>query len=203
MYKDINILNIVPGKYKINEFGDIYSTYKNKRLHPYLDKDGYMRVNLCTNEYEGSKNLNHKRKQFLVHTLVMLIFNGVAPQHMKDPTVDHIDHNKINNYNSNLRWLERSENTKCRLVTPIGERNGSAKLTEKQVIEICELLCTGQASLSDIAAIYHTDKSTISNIRRKVKWRHISTLYDFAPPCSSSHCRQRYVNNGNNIIKTY
>ena len=191
MYKNINVLNIVPGKYKINELGDIYSVYKNRQLHPYVDKDGYMKVILCTNEYESSKNLNHKRKMF--------IFNGVPPSCIKDPTVDHIDHNKINNHYNNLRWLERSENTKCRLVTPVGERNGSAILTEKQVIEICELLCTGQASLSDIAAIYHTDKSTISNIRRKVNWKHISALYDFAPPCSSSHCRQRYVNNDNNI----
>ena len=195
MYKYIDVLNIIPDKYKINEYGEIYSAYKDRQLHLSLDKDGYQKVSLCINEFENDKNKNHKRRTFHVHTIVMLVFNGMPPLYLKDPTIDHIDHNKANNYYKNLRWVERSENARCRLITPVGEKNGSAILTEKQVVEICELLCTGKASLSDIATIYHTDKSTISSIRRKVNWQNISTLYDFAPPCSSSHNRQRYVKN--------
>lgn len=192
MYKDINVLNIIPDKYKIDEFGNIYSIYKDRMLCPRLDKDGYLCVQLCTNEYMGDSNKNHIRKTFHIHTLVMLIFNGEASLNTLDPTVDHIDHNKLNNHYTNLRWLERSENTKLRKITPIGERNGSAILTEQQVIEICELLCTGMASLTDIAKMYHTNKSTISNIRRKKNWKHISAKYNFAPPCNSANNRIHY-----------
>ena len=192
MYKDINVLNIISGKYKIDEYGHIYSTYRNRELCSCPDKDGYLHVMLCTNERIGCNNKNHKRKSFHVHTLVMLLFNGPAPSNIIDPTVDHIDYNKLNNHYTNLRWLERSENTKFRKVTPIGERNGSAVLTEQQVIEICELLCTGMASSTDIAKMYHTNKCTIANIRRKKNWKHISAKYNFAPPCNSANNRIHY-----------
>ena len=51
------------------------------------------------------------RHQKLVHRLVAEAFIPNDDPETKD-TVDHIDGNKSNNEASNLRWLNRAENTR-------------------------------------------------------------------------------------------
>ena len=98
---------------------------------------------------------------------------------MKDPTVDHIDGNRTNNYYKNLRWIERKVNSSIRKNRGIGENNHEAILTEIQVIEICELIMQKQFTLQQIANKYNVDKSTISNIKRKKSWKHLTKFYNF------------------------
>lgn len=165
-YKDIKDI------YKIDEYGNIYSEYKKGFLKPKKDKDGYLRVMLRTQK--GSIEVG-------IATLVIYNFIGEPPTEIKDPTVDHIDGNIENNFYKNLRWLERSENSSIRKerARSLGELNHEAKLNEQQVIEICQLLTDNKLSLQEIANIYKVHKSTISNIKRQVKWTHISKKYKF------------------------
>ena len=46
-----------------------------------------------------------------IHKAVIYTFKGPPPADMNDPTVDHIDFNRINNEASNLKWLARSNNS--------------------------------------------------------------------------------------------
>jgi hypothetical protein len=78
--------------YIINKFG--------KFLKPELNKNGYLYVVLYKNK---------KRKSMLLHRLICQAFN--ENQYNKK-YVDHIDHNKLNNWISNLRWVTLSENQK-------------------------------------------------------------------------------------------
>lgn len=157
--------------YLIYDGGRVYSLLTHRFLTLCPDKDGYLKVNLRTKD---NKNYTYR-----VATLVMSHFVGNPPKSMIDPTIDHKDRNKQNNYSKNLRWLERDENAKYRKNKGIGSQNPSAVLNEVQVVEICHLLTNTSLTLMQIANIYHVHKSTISNIKRKQSWKNITNNYNF------------------------
>lgn len=165
-YKDVKPI------YKIDEYGNIYSKYKKGFLKTKKDKNGYLNITLA-----GKNNPIYAR----VATLVAYNFIGKPSSEIKDVTVDHIDGNILNNYYINLRWLERSVNSSIRKnrMKSIGELNHEAKLTEKEVIEICDLLVENKLTLKEIGKIYNVTKYTINNIKRKVTWKHVTQKYSF------------------------
>ena len=171
MFKNLKYKDVKP-IYKINEYGEIYSKYKKGYLKPKKDKDGYLNLALA-----GYSRIIYVR----VATLVAYNFIGEPPKEMKDPTIDHIDSNILNNHYTNLRWLERSENSSIRKERgkSLGELNHEAKLKENEVIEICELLMQNKLTLKQIGEIYGVTKFTINNIKRKVNWKHITKGYNF------------------------
>ena len=174
----LNINNILPDLYSINEYGDIRNNQSNKILHPKKDKDGYLAVTLCVNEIISGRI--HKRKSFRISQLVARSYIGEPPADMVDPTVDHIDGNIDNNYFTNLQWLERSKNSSIRKNKGVGSQNHEAVLYESQVYEICNLLLHTELSLQEIANKYSVEKSTISNIKRHKTWTYITNMYDFS-----------------------
>lgn len=165
-YKDVKPI------YKIDERGNIYSKYKNGFLKPKKDKDGYLTISLA-----GENKTIYVR----IATLVAYNFIGKPPTEIKDVTIDHIDGNILNNHYINLRWLDRSVNSSIRKnrMKSLGELNHEAKLTEKEVIEICNLLVENKLTLKEIGKIYNVTKYTINNIKRKVNWKYITKTYIF------------------------
>ena len=85
--------------YMISDYGRVFSILKNIMMKPYLEKNGYHRVQLCK---DGNRN------KFLIQQLVAIQYID-NPDNYKE--VDHKDHNKTNNHFSNLRWCSRSQNT--------------------------------------------------------------------------------------------
>ena len=152
------------GNYIIYSNGKIFNLIKGEYIKPSLDKDGYERI--C-----------YKGRVTSVHKIIISAFKN-KPQNLQDPTIDHIDGNILNNDISNLRWIERSENSSCRRNKGQGELNHEAILTNDNVIEICKLLQKG-FQIKDIAKMYNVDKSTISSIKRKKNWTSISKDYEF------------------------
>lgn len=171
-FKLINLENVKKDMYYISEDGKIYSIFLKDYLKARYDKDGYLELGLSTGKTK-------QRKLWKIHQLVAKMYIGNPPQYMKDPTIDHINGIITDNYYKNLRWMERGINSSIRKNKGVGEQNHEAKLTEKEVIEICELIIQDKKSLTEIAEVYKVNKSTISNIKRKKAWKYLTKCYNF------------------------
>lgn len=169
------------GLYSISSVGRVRSERRLKwngqgyvQLHEtipyhYLDKShkkhpGYYSVSIWKN--------NH-RERFLIHRLVMIVFNGGSP----NETVNHKDGIKIHNFPSNLEWSSFLENNRHAfrngLMNPVkGADNYWAKLTEKKVKEIRILLSQG-VSQRKIANIYGISRGPIQRIAENNGWKHV------------------------------
>lgn len=173
MYKPI-IIDNMHTNYIIDENGIIINIKTNKvrKISKIDSNHRYCRVSLV---------INGKSKSFALHRLLMMTFCPI--ENMENLEVNHIDGNRENNNLSNLEWCTRSENmihACCTGLHPAmyGTDNPRSKLTETQVVEICELLMDG-VSERKIAEQYHVAHSLIHRIRTKETWVHITNRYTF------------------------
>lgn len=157
--------NIIRDEYFASRSGLIYCKSLNRLLHASPDSDGYLQVNLHT--YNG-------RKKMPVAKVILTTFDGLPPDDMVDPTVEHKDNNRKNNNIQNLIWLERYENSSQRKGKPIGVNNPNSKLTESEVKQICTMLQSENKTLKQIGAEFSVSKDTIRDIKNKRTWRHIT-----------------------------
>lgn len=159
-------------EYFVRSDGKIFSTKNigrgkfHKELCQRLSHDGYPVVTLGKN--------NH-RVQRTVHRIIAETF---IPNPSNLPEVDHIDNNKLNNDVSNLRWVTGFENKsripfESRSKVRIGSKNGNAKLTECDVLEIRKLYNNANYSISKLAELYKCGWTTISHIVKYETWKNI------------------------------
>lgn len=166
------------GRYLINEKGEVKSVAReidngngfrktNDLILKYVDNGfGYWRVCL---------SIDNKKKYTLIHKLLAIYFI-TNPFYL--PVVNHKDGNKKNNALDNLEWCTSSQNNQHGYDTglikaPKGEESVRSKLTEKQVLEIKELLKKGYLKQTEIAKIYNIHKNTINAIKQKTIWKHL------------------------------
>lgn len=173
--KEIKVKNVkFNQKYMINEEGQIWSPFGGgKFLSPSPTQKGYYRIVLQT---------SNGRKTFQLHRLVLETFRPI--ENPEDWEVNHIDGDKSNNHLSNLEWCSGSFNVRhcfeMGLKIPAqGEQVAGHVLTEKQVLEICELLKTSNFSLREIGEKYGVSKYCIHDIKRKKSWSWLTKDYTF------------------------
>jgi len=177
-YLPIDYPGIRKGVYFINDDGtSIISTLHHKvprKIAISLDRYGYMQTVL---QYEFSD----KSVRCNIHQLVMYAHNILPPKNMLDPTVDHINGDKINNNISNLRWLERRDNTYlCTVrVSTKGELNGDCKITEETAKQIVRELQLNEIAPIKIMQKYNVSKDIVFNIKRKKAWTHLTKHIEF------------------------
>jgi len=132
------------------------------------NSDGYPMVHL-------SFGKRGKARLRAVHILVTQAFHGPRPSPRH--TASHEDGVRSNCRSDNLLWETHSENLARRRdhgTHIVGERNGTAKLTTNQVLEIRAKRAAGPRGIVKALALeYGMSESTISRICLRQGWSHV------------------------------
>ena len=155
--------------YYVTDSGQVYSEKAHKFLSYQKDKDGYAKVQMISTD--------GKRHRYSVHRLILENFNPVT--NMDKLQVNHIDGNKYNNKLENLEWVTCKQNInhakKLGLrAKQYGEYNPGSKLTEKEVLEIIDLLQSGKYTGVEISRKFGLSDDYANSIRRKELWKHLT-----------------------------
>lgn len=172
---DKDIPNVKPGQY-INKIGIIYtpdSFYKFR--YPVYSSNRYARVRIYLNDDTHILTT--------LHRILMIIFNPI--ENMDNLVVNHKDGNKYHNsLMNNLEWTTEAENNRhafrTRLNNNIGETHHQAKLTNKEVEEICIELEKPReyGTINGLARKYGVSETEIHRIATGKIWTHISSKYN-------------------------
>ena len=123
---------------------------------PVPDKDGYMTV-----------ILRRDGKSFCAKIAVLVLTAFVGPK-PKGKEVRHLNGRRGDNALSNLRWGTQREQFEDQVrhgTDTRGERNGAAKLTNRQAIEIRRRLSSGERG-ADLALEFDVGGATITRIKK-------------------------------------
>lgn len=166
------------GHYKISEYGDVMSCERviesarhasgTKRL-----KSKVMKVQVYRGYRTICLRVGNKVTRAKIHHLVAAAFIGPWPEGAE--CVRHRDDVRLNNHYSNLVYGTIAQNVadSIRFGTfTRGERNGRAKLTNRQVAGIKRRLFQG-ARTRDLAEQYGVSQPAICDIKAERNWAHI------------------------------
>lgn len=152
--------------YYVTDDGRVWSGKSKKFLSQSEDKNGYMKVSLCSIDLPPKKV-----HRYSVHRLIMENFCPV--EGMEKLQVNHIDGNKKNNCLSNLEWTTCEENIHHAMANGLrAKTNGASKLTPEQVLEIYHRSWDGESNVS-LSKEFGVHPDTIGQIRNKKTWKEI------------------------------
>jgi len=155
--------------YLVDEKGNVFSLFTNKYLKQSESKTGYLVVNI---------RINNKRVPAYIHRLVAEAF--IANTDNK-PEVNHKDGNKHNNTVDNLEWVTNKENIEHSVRVGLLPRHGkhpNSKLTDEQVMFICELLQEGKSTNKILNMCdFRVTRCQLLNIRSRRDWVNLSSKY--------------------------
>lgn len=156
--------------YEVSECGDLRGR-GNRRHRGFIDQDGYLKY-VVTDD-------NGVKSPICAHRLVAETYLGPAPSPAYE--VAHNNGSRVANHYTNLRWATRSENDSDRVVhgtAPVGFKNGNAKLSEQDVIDIRrkyraikDRLVDGK--ISDLARSYNLHHASLISVATGKSWQHI------------------------------
>lgn len=106
--------------------------------------------------------------------MIMIVFNPIDG--FENLVVNHIDGNPRNNDLSNLEWTTTQGNNIHAFKTglnPTGENHHCAKLSEKEVNEICKVLEGDRyyGEYRELAKKYNVSSSVIESIAKGMSWK--------------------------------
>lgn len=146
--------------YEISNYGRVktlHGRYKNCIFKkPFVRKDGYVVVILIRDK---------KSTTFYLHKLVAGHFIEQDGNFLKSE-VNHIDGDKQNNSVNNLEWCTSSQNKKHAYnsgLVKIGSKRSSSKLTEELVMQIPDLIKSGN-TIRQIAKLFDVSDTAIHHV---------------------------------------
>ena len=169
IYRNLKCKNLYGEIWKpVPEYEGLYDVSNLGRIK----KHGYPGIDtiMCQNFSEGYlviglSGYDHKRKTLRVHRLVALTFKNNY-DHKQE--VNHKNSIKADNRETNLEWIEHSENSKHIYVSGSYKR----KLSPDNVREIKKMINDGCVQ-KEIARKFNVSPVTISEIKTNKKWVNI------------------------------
>ena len=150
--------------YYARDDGTIYSAKSHKILSPQLDKNGYEKVQMMSDD--------GKRHRYSVHRLILENFNPV--EGMDKLQVNHKDGNKRNNKLENLEWVTCQENINHAINNNLRAKiNGASKLSIEQVKEIFIRANNGETNIS-LGEEFKVNPDQIGRIKNRKSWKEIT-----------------------------
>lgn len=147
--------------YLVSNYGNVFSQKSGKNLSLVKDSNGYI--------FAPLRDSNSKQRNKMVHRLVANAFikKPFESDDFRKLQTNHINGIKTENHVKNLEWMtpkeqQRHSRTVLKNRCAIGELSGSAKLTEKKVIEIREKIKNGKRGILTLLAKEY--KVTLGNI---------------------------------------
>ncbi len=141
---------------------------KGRKIKTSKGTNGYLSISLCKNGIVES---------FSHHRLVAFHF---IKNPLKKPQVNHKNGIKTDNRAENLEWMTAKENSFHAFKTGLskvpmfkGEQIGTSKLKQEDILKIRQLLKKGLFQ-KDIAKLFKIDQTTVSDIKLRKRWNHIS-----------------------------
>ena len=146
--------------------GAIYSRKTNKFLKPTKGSDGYLHVDIYTDD--------GVRKTVKVHLVTMHTYKP----HPNYETME-VNHKKSKDHNGvrDLEWLTPRENIKHAMDTGL---RGGVYLSDAKVSKICRDLEDGN-TVRKVAEKNKVSIHTVHDIKRKKSYTHISNGYNLNP----------------------
>lgn len=163
-------LHTVPSfpAYAVSRDGVVFSSRRGewKAMKPRKNKCGYMQLVFSVGDKQFTR---------LVHRVVLESIVGPCPDGFE---ACHNDGNKENNRADNLRWDTRKANhvdlnKHGKRFAPRGEKSGSVKLTEEQVVSVFAKRESGMLQ-KEIAAVMGVARQTIGLILSGKNWSHLN-----------------------------
>ena len=163
-------------RYNISTEGRIYDTQDHDFVKTFVDKKGYIHVNL---RFHYNRN---KVKTYRLHRIMASVF---LPNPENKPQVNHIDGDKSNNAIWNLEWVTSKENVKHAFETglhPIYSCDKSSHhiYTNEEIENVCKFMYEyPNVYLKDIEKMFGIKYSTLQNLKLHRSWKDISCKYNF------------------------
>lgn len=154
-------------RFMISSYGQLLSLngkYGGRKiLSPYIDNCGY---------YSATLRMKPLKRKVRVHTLVAEHF--VVKKNNNQKFVNHIDGNKLNNYDWNLEWCTPLENSqhavKTGLVDFKGEKHHNSKLTKSDVLKMREMRFKNNTPYKEIAITFGVCVCQARDVVKGVNW---------------------------------
>lgn len=160
LYLISNLGNLRRVEY-VSRKGDIVP---ERQIAYYVNSQGYIATKI---------KINGKFKTKSAHRLIAEAF---IPNPDNKPQINHIDNNRKNNSIENLEWVTAKENIHhCirQKRNPIGEKHGSAVLTEYDVKIIKRLFKQG-VSVPVVAKAFDLSQGAIRCIKDNRTWKFVT-----------------------------